>query len=75
MFWVLDVDFLRAGVEVVGVEAEAEGVTFAILTQDPSTRVRQVTVSRTTLMNCLNKRWGQLEAYHATSTSAFIQHA
>jgi hypothetical protein len=56
MFWVLDVDFLRAGVEVVGVEAEAEGVTFAILTQDPSTRVRQVTVSRTTLMNCLNKR-------------------
>ena len=31
MFWVLDVDFLRAGVVIVGVEADAEGVPFPML--------------------------------------------
>jgi hypothetical protein len=31
MFWVLEVDFLSAGVEVVGVETEAEESPFAML--------------------------------------------
>jgi hypothetical protein len=38
------VDFFRAGVEVVGVEANAEGASFAMLIVKPSTRVRQVVV-------------------------------
>jgi hypothetical protein len=32
MFWVLGVDFLSAGVEIEGVEADSGGVPFAILT-------------------------------------------
>ena len=31
MFWVLEVGFLRAGVEATGVEAKADGVPFAML--------------------------------------------
>ena len=58
IFWVFEVDFLRAGVEGVGVETEAEEPAFAMLTQGPPARVREVSDSQVALLNYSNCRTG-----------------